>query len=244
MTKKSIIGWLILLVLWQIAAIIVNKDILVPYPLETLKRIGELLIDSKFYISVLATLYRVFKGFIISLLWALILAILADMSSIIKELLKPIQILTKTIPNISYMIMAILWLGAEGSVSAVSFMVLFPVFFNSFLDTLDQRSQDLIDASRIYYEPFFYKIKYQILPVLKISILQTSKTAVSMGFKVGIMAEIVASVMSGIGRQMNFARQNLDMTGIFAWTICVIIISLCFDLLFERYLTYIKRKEC
>jgi NitT/TauT family transport system permease protein len=63
--------------------------------------------------------------------------------------------------------------------------------------------------------------------------LATGKTAAGLGLKVGIMAEILGQVRSGIGRSMNYARLNLDTAGIVAWTIVIILLSVGIDLLFS-----------
>ena len=52
-------------------------------------------------------------------------------------------------------------------------------------------------------------------------------------FKVSVMAEILTQVQIGVGKQLSFDRNMLDMTGIFAWTIWIIIISLLVENIFS-----------
>ena len=48
------------------------------------------------------------------------------------------------------------------------------------------------------------------------------------------MAEVLTQVRIGIGRQMSYAaRIALDMTGLFAWTLWIILISAAADGLFS-----------
>lgn len=240
---RSILTWILLLAIWAAAAVSTDNEILIPYPSATFQKICELLVSKTFYLSLAATVLRVLKGFLLSFACAFVFAVLSDTNKLFRDLLSPVQTLTKTIPNISYMIIAILWLGAEGAVSAVSFMVIFPIFLNGFLNELDSEPQNLKDVEMLYPETFFCQIRYKLIGMLKMTILQECRTAVSMGFKIGIMAEILGSVRSGIGRQMAFARSNLDMTSIFAWTIIVVILSVLADGLFNLAIRYIERRE-
>ena len=132
-----------------------------------------------------------------------------------------------------YIVMALIWLGAEGAVSAVSFMILFPVFCNAFANRLEGTDRFLKEAERLYPETFWYRLRYRILPELWPEILATGKTAAGLGLKVGIMAEILGQVRDGIGRSMNYARLNLDTPVIVAWTIVIIAISVIIDRIFS-----------
>ncbi|MBR2762293.1 MAG: ABC transporter permease [Solobacterium sp.] len=243
MKKEHIFSVAVLLVLWAIAAASVGNDILIPYPMDTMKRFAMFFVSPSFYEAVGSTVLRVFRGFILSLGLALITCILAERSETFRHLFAPVQIITRTIPNISYMILALIWLGSEGAVSAVSFMILFPVFYNAFSSCLENEDPVLRDVDLLYPETFGMRLKTRIVPMLVPEILRTGKTAAGLGLKVGIMAEILGQVRTGIGRSMNFARLNLDTTGILAWTLVIILISVLSDGIFDWLLTEKSKEE-
>ena len=243
MKKEQTLMIVLLLALWQIGAILVANDILIPYPMEVLKQVIQLFASHTFYVSLSRTVLRVFKGFVISMLIALIPTLLSDYSKKFRNFFSPLQLILKTIPNISYIILAIIWLGAEGSVSCVSFMILFPVFFNSFMNTIDLQQQSLVDVERLYPETFFVKTKTKTIPLLRMQMLYTGKTCASLGLKVGVMAEILGQVRCGIGRQLYLAKMNLDTTSILAWTVVIILLSICFDQIFDYLITCRKKEE-
>ena len=233
MKKEHVFSVCLLLIFWQIAAVSVSNDILIPYPLETLSRTFSLFQSGAFYLAVGSTLLRVARGFLLSFLTALAISILSERFPVFHRLITPVLVITKTIPNISYIVVALIWLGAEGAVSAVSFMILFPVFANAFTNRLTGTEPALRDAEWIYPETFLYRLKYRILPDLVPEMLATGKTAAGLGLKVGIMAEILGQVRSGIGRSMNYSRLNLDTAGIVAWTIVIILLSVAIDCIFD-----------
>ena len=55
-------------------------------------------------------------------------------------------------------------------------------------------------------------------------IVSAVETALPQSLKVGVMAEIFVSSNQGIGKQLYFARAQIDMVSIFAWTIWMVII--------------------
>ena len=233
MKKSYIVTTLFLIILWTILYFVIQRSFIIPSPLETLKYLGNLLITDTFYKSIFMTLVRILFGFLLSLIIALILAIISFEFPIFANLFSPINLLAKTIPNISYMIIALIWFGSEGAVTTVVFMILFPIFYNSFYDTLKKEDKILLDVERLYKENIIYKLKNRTIPELIPNILSTGKTALSLGFKVGVMAEILGSVNIGIGRQISFCKTQLNMSGIFAWTFVIVFICVLFDYLFN-----------
>ncbi|MFV0380403.1 MAG: ABC transporter permease [Anaerorhabdus sp.] len=236
MRLKSTYTWIGLIIIWQILALTINNNIIIPFPIEVLNRSLQLIQEVNLYLSVLATIKRVFVGFFYSFIVALVSAILSDASLNFRILFKPIQALSKSIPNITYIIIVLIWFGSEGSVSIICSLVLFPVLYSAFMQSLDKVSSDLKDIERIYPESFFEKVKSVTLPMLIPVILSASKTAIGLGLKISVMAEILGQVEIGIGKQLYLSRINLDTVGLFSWTIFIIIICYIFDYIFDQFI--------
>ncbi len=240
---RRLIGWICFLAVWSIAAIAVHNDILLATPFQVCQSLLHHFTTVKFYASIGHTLLRVVIGFTDSLLAALLVYLLGQWNQKWMDFLNPILVLSKTIPNISYMILAILWLGSEGSVTFIVFMILFPIFLQAFLKEDAQMPKGLKDVMALRQEPFRYKMVYYLLPNLLPTILFTAKTTMAFGFKIGVMAEILSAVRIGIGRQMHVAQINLLMADVLAWTIVILFISLCMDRLFTVLLRYHAKRE-
>ena len=236
MKKEHFITVAVLILLWGAAAAYAGNDILIPYPYQTFLCLVKMLQDPVFYASVFRTLVRVSAGFMLSLTTSLAAAVVCGESRKVRLYLTPVIALAKTIPNISYIIIALVWLGAEGSVTAVTFMILFPLFINGFLNCLDEEDNTLKQVQMLYPEKMIPKLAHKTMPQLLPEILRTGRTAASMGFKVGVMAEILGSAGTGIGRQLAYSRVTLNTAGIFAWTIVMILITQCIDHLFNKML--------
>ena len=243
MKKEHGITIIVMVILYTLASFAVNNRVLLPMTTDVLARFAGLFVKPEFYSAICATTFRVLAGTLLSLAAAAVLSILSAEYESFARYFAPVHVLSKTIPNISYIILALIWLGSEGAIMLVTFLILFPVYYNSLYQALTSEEPVLKQMQMIYRESFFNKLRIRTLPMLMPVILQTSKTAVSLGFKVGIMAEILGSAQTGIGRAVNFCRLDLDTAGIFAWTIVIILISVMINSLFGiLYSQYMKDK--
>lgn len=234
--KEHLITTLIILILWQILAITINNDVIIPMPLNVLSQTISLFTDNDFYFALGFTLLRVIKGCGLSLLVALMIAHLGYRFPSVKHYFDPIFLITKTIPNISYIIICLIWFGPNSSVTIVCFLILFPMLYSNITKHLNQFDLEYGDILKIYYEKFVILLYKNLIPYLCPFILTDLKTTLSLGFKVCVMAEILGQVRYGIGKQLYLAKMNLDMTNLFAYTLIIIIVCLIIDIVFDRLL--------
>lgn len=234
--KEYLITTLVILFLWQLLAIAINNDVIIPMPFNVLVQTTLLFSDYNFYLSLGFTLLRVIKGCGLSLLAALVIALLGYRIPAIKHYFAPVFLITKTIPNISYIIICLIWFGANNSVTVVCFLILFPMLYSNITKHLEQFESSFGDILKIYYEKFYVLLYKNLIPYLCPFILSDLKTTLSLGFKVCVMAEILGQVKYGIGKQLYLAKMNLDMTNLFAYTLIIIIVCLIIDIVFDSLL--------
>lgn len=231
----------LLILLWQIFALQTANDFLMPYPIDVIKYMVSLLSTQSFYIAVFTTLLRVFIGLFVAFTMAMLCATLANRYSLFHDLFYPILLLTRSIPNISYVIIILLWFGAEKSSAIITFLILFPMMYANLYEGLCNINQDLIKVMKIYPEKKSYLLRKIYIPLLHSAIKASLLTGISFGFKVGVMAEIVAQAQNGIGRQMNYCKVSFDMTGVFAWTGWIILLALLMEIMIH-FLLYRKKE--
>lgn len=239
----SVLFWGAVILLWQAAAEAADREILLPRLSSIAQSMIRIVTDPVSWQSAGLTLIRVLKGTVISLGAAFALTAAAVWKPVLQTVFRPAVTVLSSVPNISYMILALIWLGNEGSVSAVTCLVLFPVLYSSIAAAVTGEEQSLRDVQEIYPETVFWRLRIHLLPMLVQPLLQSLKTAVQLGFKVGVMAEILGSVRAGIGRQMHFASLNLETADVIAWTILIILISGALSALLDLLLRLQIRKE-
>ncbi len=233
MKKQSAITIFILLMLWFFLSLSIGNDILLPNPVQVIEKMINQIQSPVFYQTIFLTLIRMLKGLGFSLLLAMMIAVFQDIIPSLKDYFNPINALIKTIPNISYIIIILIWFGSEISVTIITFLILFPTFYSSLTLGFDQFNKSTIELFKMY--PVTFNEKYiKIAPKIILPYLINSlKLSFGLGFKVSIMAEILGQVKGGVGRQMHFSKINLDMVSIFAWTLWIVLICGLFDFGFE-----------
>lgn len=242
MKKKYIrilFSFFTLLLLWQILAIQVQNEIILPKPLAVWNTMVIQIQDPLFYTSIAFTLFRISIGLFIAFLLAFFISVLAYFYPWFKDLFHPVLTLIRSIPNISYILIVLFWFSAKTSVIIISFLILFPTMYATLEQGFSDIPKEYHDLMKLYPAKKYTEIRCIYLPFLKPYIFTAILTGLSLAFKVGIMAEILGQAGTGIGRQLNICRLQLQMEGVFAWTIWIILLLT----IMEKGISMIKQKQ-
>lgn len=225
-----------ILLVWQFIAFVVNKDVIIPYPLDVFLRMIAMIQDISFYQTLLITLSHVCIVVIISAIVAFFLAYIGYQHPIVDEYISPLLSIVQAIPNISFVILVLVWTESLQTVYIVLSLVIFPLLYNNFIQGFKGIDTDLEDVIILYHPPFRYKFFNIYFPLIKRSFLSGVKSSLSLGVKVAVMAEILAQLPYGVGRAINYCRIQFDMVGVFAWTIWLIVMILMIEGLLRRFI--------
>ena len=212
------------ILMWQIISMIVNNSIIVPSILEIIQAMCSYLTQPKFYMSILFTMQRVIIGIVISLLLAFILGIFSYKNRYVKEIVEPIVSFLQTIPQISYIVILLVWCKSEVALYVILLFMLFPIGYHNILQGLENIDDDLVDVIILYHQPLFFNIRKVYLPMIKPYIMATLDSIIPLSIKVIVMSEIFVSSSQGIGRLLYFARVQIDTASILALTIYMVLI--------------------
>lgn len=218
------------LLLWQFVAMGIGNDVIVPYPKDTFIRMIELLFDASFYRNLFITLSHVVVVVVTGGITAFFLAYIGYQKPIVDAYISPLLSLLQAIPNISFIIIILVWASSLQTVYIVLFLVIFPLLYHNFIAGFQGIDHDLRDVILLYHPRFYDKFVHVYLPLIKLDFLSGVKSALSLGVKVAVMAEILAGLPYGVGRVINYARSSLfDMTEVFAWTIWLVLFILLIE---------------
>lgn len=219
----------VLFLLWECAAMMMQNDWLMPYPQDVFLYMKQQVFQASFYQTVSITLFRSLLGLGLSFVLACMCAYVSYCSPRFRDLSYPLLLLTRSVPNISYILFVFIWFGSERSTTIISFLILFPTIYSSMYQGFLHINQDLKNVIRMYPKKQWYLIRRVYIPMLEEAINTSLSNGVSLTFKVGVMSEIIGQVQTGIGRSLNLCRLQNDMTGIFAWTGWIILILLVIE---------------
>lgn len=240
-SQRMFISVLMIGVIWLVSSMIINNDIILPKPNLVFTNMLNQVQTSGFYRSIASTLWRMAIGFIVSLVVGVSLGFFSGMVSWGKDYLSPIVTMIKSIPNISYMIIALLWFRGSSSVIIVVFLIIFPMFYEASISGVLSLRRSLKDVLLIYPETGWNQLNQVYIPAMLPFILSNLSVALNLSFKVAIMAEVLGQPSLGIGKSMLLSKLTLDMVDLFSWTAWIILIGLLFDWALQKGITWVNK---
>ena len=213
------------LVVWQIAAVTINQDIVLTSPIQTIQTLFSLVQVREFWVSVGLSLLRIFAGGILAFTVGSLLAFLSFKYKLVKYLFEPLIATIKSIPVASFVILLLIWVRTPYLSVSISFLMALPIIYIAVLEGLLATDQQLIEMADVYHIYGWQRVKAiylsQLMPSLK------TATSLAMGFcwKSGIAAEVIGLPAFSIGEHLYNAKVYLDTPALFAWTLVVIAIS-------------------
>jgi NitT/TauT family transport system permease protein len=229
---------LIWLVIWQVLSLIVNNSILLSGPVDTVKALIELGSEASFYISVGKTAGKILLGFLIGMCLGTVLSVLSYRFSIVKEFLSPFVSVIKSIPVVSFIIIALIWAGSSNVTIIVASVISFPIFYKNILEGLSVTDPKMLDMAKVFDMKTSKKIRYIYLPSLSSHIKSAISLAIGMAFRGGITAEVVGQPLRSIGNGLYRAKINLATSEMLAWTFTAVLTAF----LIEKLISLIVKK--
>ncbi|MCC0669871.1 MULTISPECIES: ABC transporter permease subunit [unclassified Clostridioides] len=215
----------ILLFLWQIIALKINNDIFLPTINQVFDSIKEIVLNSNFYIDILYSIGRCFFSFLFALIFAIILSIIAYLSRIFRNLLKPINALARSIPTMILVVLALIWFEKDSTPFIVGFAIVFPILYDSVLGAILNIDKNLLEMASVYKIRFIDKVLKIYLLAIKFQIISILVSTFSLSLKVAIAGEVYSQPTYGIGTMIQTEKINFNTSGIFAWIIIIVLIS-------------------
>ena len=229
---------LIWLVIWQVLSLIVNNSILLSGPVDTVKALIGLGSEVTFYISVGKTAGKILLGFLIGMCLGTVLSVLSYRFSIVKEFLSPFVSVIKSIPVVSFIIIALIWAGSSNVTIIVASVISFPIFYKNILEGLSVTDPKMLDMAKVFDMKTSKKIRYIYLPSLASHIRSAVSLAIGMAFRGGITAEVVGQPLRSIGNGLYRAKINLATSEMLAWTFTAVLTAF----LIEKLISLIVKK--
>lgn len=228
-----LISTISLLIIWQIAAYLLDLPILLPSPLDAFTQVLRLAGDTGFRSNVGATLLRAVITFVITLVVGVSLGLAAGTLRWMRSALRPIMIVIRTVPVMSIILLAFIWFRS-GQVPVFSgFLMAFPLVFQNTVDGVLLVDRQLLEMARVYQISARQRLLHIAIPSVVPSILSGARSALGMSWKVVIAAEVLTVPRFGIGAAMQYAQVRLETVEVIAWTVVAVVMSGLSDLLFD-----------
>ena len=156
------------LAVWQTAHLLVyarmGSSLLLPSPLETLQRLGQLLGEPDFYSIVGHTVLRIFSGFLLGTAVGCLLGGLTAFSPLLHRFFALPMNAIKSTPVASFVILALVWIKGENLSTFIALLMVLPVIWQGVHTGLQSADPDLLEMAQVYRFSRGKKLRYLYLP--------------------------------------------------------------------------------
>lgn len=232
--KKKVKIWAVLvwLMVWEITARSIGQEILLVSPVTVLLRFFELAVTGEFWQSVIFSFARIVGGFFLALFLGILLAGISSVFPILKELIVPPIAVIKATPVASFIILILIWVPSRNLSVIISFLMVLPVVYTNILQGIESTDRQLLEMAEVFKISYYRRIRYiyvsQIIPFF----LTACSISLGLCWKAGVAAEVIGIPEGSIGEKLYEAKVYLETPDLFAWTLTIILISVCFEKLF------------
>lgn len=214
---------------WQLFALAMGQPLWIPTLSPLLATTGRLFLDASFYESVAATFARGLAGLSLSLVAAAATAWLLAKSAWLDGVFRPILTLLRSVPVISFILFALIFLQPESIPLLIAFLTMFPLLTENLTNGLKHLHPGLAVMARQFRLGRRNRLLQIIYPQLKPYLYSGLASAAGFGWRAVIMGEVLSQSAAGIGGEMKKAQNFMDVPQLLAWTIIAIGLSYLFD---------------
>lgn len=222
---KTIAAVLFWIAAWHIVSVIVDQKLLLASPAETLRALGGLMQSADFYSAILRSLGRIGAGFALAFAAAAVMAFAASKSAFVRLLLEPLMRTVRAVPVASFVIFVLLWAKTSTLSVVISFLMVWPVLYESILSGLMCRNTELEEMGRVFEVPPLRRFRLIAIPLLAPHLRSGLKVSLGLCWKAGIAAEVIGQPAGAIGTELYMAKVFFATPELFAWTICIVLLS-------------------
>ncbi len=110
-----------------------------------------------------------------------------------------------------------------------------PILYDAVLGAMLNIDKKLLEMSEVYKIKMNDKILKLYLPSIKYSLMPILISTFSLALKVVIAGEVYGQPTYGIGTMIQVEKINFNTSGIFAWIVIILLISIILDI-FQKVL--------
>lgn len=237
---KNLLATLFWVAAWYLLAFFVGNPLLLPTPWQVAVRLWELGKTASFWQITLSSIGRILLGAASAIVLAVILAVLTTASFLVATLLGPLMTAIQAAPVASFAILLLIWMDRDWVPVLICGMMVLPVVWSNVCTGIRQTDGQLLEMAKVYRLPPWRRLTRIWIPSILPYFRAACGSALGLGWKAGIAAEVLTVPKASMGRMISEAKLYLMTEDLFAWTLSVVLLSL---LLQKCVLTLLKGRE-
>ncbi len=214
-----------LLLSWQVASLFLPEYVL-PGIQMIFQEFLKMAREGTLWWDTLLTLDRIVRGLVFGfIIGAAFGAVMGTMKKT-EPYVIPIVNFIMGVPALSWTLIVILWFrGTETRILVLMIAISFPVFAHSVLDAIKGVSKEWMEMTLVFRPTQWQVFRMLILPSIIPNVLTAWKVTVGFAVRVVIVAELVGA-STGVGYRMVQQQSLLNMSGVLAWTLVLVVSGL------------------
>ena len=230
--KSGIVSWIFIITVWGLASLNYDEYFL-PSPEETATSISTLVESGRLQTDILASLSRVFRGWLLAVLTGVPLGLVVGSFKAVRWLIEPILSFFRFVPAIALTTLFLMWFGVgdESKIALIIYASFFPIFVNT-IAGVASTDESLIEAASCMGAK---KIKV-FFTVMVPSAVANVFTGIRLGLGSSIICIIAAEMLvgsNGLGYLINSSKLYYKTGWAFAGIVSLAVIGFVADRLLQ-----------
>ena len=218
----AVIFWIFL---WQMISMRLNETLYLPSPFQVLHSLFVLAKTSNFWVTIAYSVIKIGGGFLLAIVVGVLLALVTWKFRLLKEIILLAMRVIKSVPVVSFIILALVWVKAKNLSVLISFLMVLPIIYTNVITGIDTTNPKLLEMAFVFRMSPIKKMRYIYLPSVIPHFVSACSISLGLCWKSGIAAEVIGFVDHSIGGELYNAKLYLNIPELFAWTIVIAIIS-------------------
>lgn len=234
---KNLLATLFWVAAWHILAVSMDNFLLLPTPLQVLRRLGALMGTAAFWQTAAVSIGRILVGTVSAAVLGVFLAVLTTASPVAGALTAPVMTAVQATPVASFAILVLIWLERDWVPVLICGMMVLPVVWSNVCAGIRATDPQLLELAKVYRLPRLRVLVRIYIPSVLPYFRAACSSALGLGWKAGIAAEVLTVPGRSIGRMISESKLYLLTEDLFAWTLAVVVLSL----LLQKLMLYLLK---
>lgn len=211
---------------WYLLAWRLGNPLLLPTPWQVLCCLGQLAMTAAFWQTTLVSIGRILLGVVCAVALGVVLAVLTTASRALDALIAPAMTAMQATPVASFTILVLIWLDRDYVPVLICGMMVLPVVWSSVSTGIRVTDPQLLEMAKVSRLSWLRTLRRIYIPSVMPFFRTACSSALGLGWKAGIAAEVLTVPRASIGRMISESKLYLMTEDLFAWTLAVILLSL------------------
>jgi len=219
---------------WYLAAEAIHNPLLLPSPVQVLTCLWDLMQTAAFWTITALSIGRILLGAVSATALGVVLAILTTRFNLLDILIAPAMTAMQATPVASFTILVLIWLDRDYVPVLICGMMVLPVIWRSVSTGIRVTDPQLLEMAKVFKVSPGRTLLRIYIPSVMPFFRSACFSALGLGWKAGIAAEVLTVPKSSIGRMISESKLYLLTEELFAWTLAVIVLSLLLQKCMQR----------